>query len=101
MPRHNGDYFYVSPWALTWDDENYYLVAFDDLTKTMKHYRVDKMMKIALLDEKREGEEAFKQFNMANKYKEYNDIFRFFIGDVRDIEMIGQVCHENNIIFLN
>lgn len=28
--------------------------------------------------------DEFKQFNMANKYKKYSDIFRFFIGDVRD-----------------
>lgn len=28
--------------------------------------------------------DEFKQFNMANKYREYSDIFRFFIGDVRD-----------------
>ena len=28
--------------------------------------------------------DEFKQFNMANKYREYKDIFRFFIGDVRD-----------------
>lgn len=30
--------------------------------------------------------DEFKQFNMANKYKEYKDIFRFFIGDIRDKE---------------
>lgn len=30
--------------------------------------------------------DEFKQFNMANKYKAYSDIFRFFIGDVRDKE---------------
>lgn len=28
--------------------------------------------------------DEFKQFNMANKYREYSDTFRFFIGDVRD-----------------
>ena len=31
VPRHNGALFVVSPWALTWDDENYYMVAYDDL----------------------------------------------------------------------
>ena len=63
--RHNGDWIVVSPWALTWDDENYYLVAYDALTKKCKHYRVDKMMKIEMLDEPREGEEIFKNFDMA------------------------------------
>lgn len=28
--------------------------------------------------------DEFKQFHMQNKYKEYNDILRFFIGDIRD-----------------
>ena len=28
--------------------------------------------------------DEFKQFQMANKYKEYSEVLRFFIGDVRD-----------------
>lgn len=27
--KKNGAFYVVSPWALTWDDENYYLVAYD------------------------------------------------------------------------
>lgn len=27
--RKNGRFYQVSPWLLTWDDENYYLVAYD------------------------------------------------------------------------
>ena len=60
-----GEYFVVSPWALTWDDENYYLVAYDDFSKTCKHYRVDKMIKPLVMDECREGEERFKDLDMA------------------------------------
>ena len=69
VPRHNGDWFVVSPWALTWDDENYYLVAFDDLDHRIKHYRVDKMMRISIEKEKRDGKEAFKNFDMAEDSK--------------------------------
>ena len=91
VPRHNGDYFCVSPWALTWDDENYYLVAVDDITKTVKHYRVDKMMKIALLDEKREGEETFKNFDMAS-YTRMN--FGMYNGKIErvKIEFPNSMC---------
>ena len=60
-----GDWFVVSPWALTWGDENYYLVAYDDYSKTCKHYRVDKMLNPQMIDEKREGEEEFKDLDMA------------------------------------
>ena len=65
VARHNDDWFVVSPWALTWDDENYYMVAFDDLDHKIKHYRVDKMMHIAVEQEMREGKEVFKNFDMA------------------------------------
>ena len=63
--RRDGKVYKVSPWALTWDDENYYLVAFDSEAGIIKHYRVDKMVKLAVTDEKREGEEHFKNFDMA------------------------------------
>ena len=69
VPRHNGDWFVVSPWALTWDDENYYMVAFDNLDHKIKHYRVDKMMCISIEEEKRDGKEAFKNFDMAEYSK--------------------------------
>ena len=60
VPRSEGLYE-VSPWALSWDDENYYLVGFDSTSGTIKHYRVDKMRKINVTDEPREGKELFKK----------------------------------------
>ena len=69
VERHNGAWFKVSPWALTWDDENYYLVAFDDLDHKIKHYRVDKMMHISVTDEKREGKLEFEDFDMGEYSK--------------------------------
>lgn len=60
-----GNYITVSPWALTWDDENYYLIAFDDYEKKCKHYRVDKMIKPEMTRESREGEEEFKDLDLA------------------------------------
>ncbi len=52
-PRKDGKRYQVSPWALLWDDENYYLVAYDDAEDKRKHYRVDKMADIVISDEKR------------------------------------------------
>ena len=63
--KRDGKVYKVSPWALTWDDENYYLVAFDAEEGIIKHYRVDKMLKMEVLDERREGAEHFKNFDMA------------------------------------
>ena len=69
VPRHNGDWFIVSPWALTWNDENYYMVAYDNWDHKIKHYRVDKMMRIAIEAEERDGKEEFKNLDMAEYSK--------------------------------
>ena len=70
VPR-KDDLYEISPWALMWDDENYYLVGYDAATDKIKHYRVDKMRKISVLEnKKRLGKDHFKKFNMADYAKE-------------------------------
>lgn len=64
--RHEGAWYQISPWALTWDDENYYLVAYDSDEKKIKHYRVDKMDEVYGCDDKREGQDEFERFNLAD-----------------------------------
>ena len=63
--RHNGEYYRVSPWALSLDNENYYLVAYDDTEKRVKHFRVDKMLHIDITEDKREGKEHFSESDVA------------------------------------
>jgi len=65
MERRKDKLYEISPWALTWNDENYYLIGYDAEAGRIKHYRVDKMRDIELTDEKREGKEHFKKFDMA------------------------------------
>lgn len=63
--KRNGKIYMVSPWALTWDDENYYMIAFDDESSIIKHYRVDKMHGLKITDKPRMGAELFENFDMA------------------------------------
>lgn len=63
--RHDGAYYHVSPWALSWDDENYYMIAYDSAVGKIKHFRVDKMLRIESTKERREGREQFREFDMA------------------------------------
>ena len=63
--RRGGEWYVISPWALTWDDENYYLVAYDSEAGKIKHYRVDKMDKMQITKEAREGRELFERFDLA------------------------------------
>ena len=64
--RHGGAWYHISPWGLSWDDENYYLVGFDSEAGLIKHFRVDKMLRIALSNETREGREHIKKLDMAD-----------------------------------
>ncbi len=65
VPRHDGEFFVISPWSLIWDDENYYLIAYDEWSHQIKNYRVDKMMHITVLDMRREGKEEFNNFDVS------------------------------------
>ncbi len=63
--RHNGEPYIASPEALILDDENYYLVAYDEEAGKKKHFRVDKMCEIVLIDEKRHTSVSGERFNSA------------------------------------
>ncbi len=65
LVRRRQQPYIVSPWALSWDDENYYLIAYDESDDTIKHFRVDKLKSIKVLEKKRSGKEKFKEFNIA------------------------------------
>lgn len=64
-PKKGGAAYTVSPWALTWDDENYYLIAYDKEADSIRHYRVDKMQQTCILEQERMGKEIFKNFDLA------------------------------------
>lgn len=63
--RKDGQFYEISPWALSWDNENYYMIGYDSEAKIIKHYRVDKMLKTACTDMLREGKDLFEQFDIA------------------------------------
>ena len=63
--RREGKRYVVSPYGLIWNNENYYLVAFDHANRDMRHYRVDKMTEIAVTCLSREGKEQYPDFQLA------------------------------------
>lgn len=84
IPKKKGQKYQVSPWALLWQEENYYLVAYDKEAGQMKHYRVDKMGKVTITGQKRQGREQFAGLNLG----EYvNQTFRMFGGEKKDVTL--------------
>jgi predicted DNA-binding transcriptional regulator YafY len=87
--RRDGAYYSVSPWGLTWDDENYYLIGYDDEYDSIRYYRVDKMKKLSVTDEKREGRDSFKSLDMAAYSKKR---FGMWDGEETEVELL---CDNN------
>ena len=84
--RRRGAWYQVSPWCLTWDDENYYLVAYDAADDKIKHYRVDKMLHIQPLNEPRLGQSQFREFDIARYAK---SLFGMYGGEESDVILEG------------
>lgn len=92
--KHGGAYYCVSPWALCWDDEKYYLVGYDNREYKIKHFRVDKMADVSVVYEEREGKEEFSKMQMS----EYtNRLFGMFDGNLETVTLLCE-NHAANVI---
>lgn len=80
--RRDGASYVVSPWCLIWDDENYYLLGYDAPVKTLKTYRVDKMLDIEVLDRQRLGREEYRRYDIST-YTQCH--FGMYDGDIEDV----------------
>lgn len=83
--RHNGAWYCISPWGLSWEGENYYLVGFDQEAGKIKHYRVDKMLHIRIMEEAREGKEHFQRLDMADYTRKS---FGMFGGKEQNVRLL-------------
>ncbi len=89
--RKNGDKYSVSPYALSWDDENYYLITFSTKYNDFTHYRVDRMTDIDLIDEERDPLPDREHFDIAEYTKK---VFNMFGGE----EVLVQLQFDNSLV---
>ena len=86
--RHDGALYVASPVSLVRNEENYYLVAYDEREGTNKNFRIDKMADISLSEEQRSKESTLDRFNPA-AYS--NKVFGMYGG--RE-ELVTLECRE-------
>ena len=72
--RRDGKRYAVSPYALMWDNENYYLVGYDHQKRELRHYRVDRMDGLNLTCIPLEGQEV--RLDMASYAQRHFGMFR-------------------------
>ena len=63
VPRRGGQIYQASPWALAWENANYYLVAYTG--EGIRHYRVDKMKGVRQTELPRQGKAEFSALDLA------------------------------------
>ena len=82
LPRRGNKLYKLSPWSVAWVNDNYYLIAFDSEAKEIKHYRIDKMQNIIILDlSQREGSDYFAGHDMSSYSERHFGMFN------------GKECH--------
>ncbi|MDD4571373.1 MAG: WYL domain-containing protein, partial [Clostridia bacterium] len=81
--KREGERYFVSPCALHWDDENYYLLAYENAAAKIKYFRVDKMEDIDILEEKRNCED-YSNIDLAAYAKK---VFRMFGGEEQIVKL--------------
>ena len=74
----------VSPWTLIWQNENYYLAAYEADADKIKHYRVDKMGEVGVLEQAREGSEQYESLDLSEYTKQ---TFGMFGGQSESVTM--------------
>lgn len=67
----------VSPWQMAWDNGYYYLIAYQDEKEPcgIRHYRVDRMMQVQVLDEPRRGKEQLESFDLPAYVKMHFNMY--------------------------
>ena len=82
--RHGGRLHEVSPFALIWVDQNYYLLAYSAEHRSMRHYRVDRMTRITSADGPRAGKEVFQKTDMSTYTTK---VFNMFTGEEKRVRL--------------
>ena len=66
----------VSPWQLAWENGCYYLIAYqDEKAPPVRHYRVDRMAGVLVLDKPRRGKEFFRTFDLPAYLRKHFNMF--------------------------
>lgn len=88
-PRRGGERYVVSPYLLSWAEDNYYLIADHPEHEGLSHFRVDKMLNVAVLNQPRTSlEPAFDPAAYAKS------MFSMYVGAHEWVEL----CFDRSLI---
>lgn len=84
-----GKIFKISPYAMIWSDDHYYLIGNNEKYDNLIHLRIDRMKRVEVLEE-----EYSRDFSEVSKYKTFFDVadysrkaFKMYGGEQKMIEL--------------
>ena len=94
--KNNGEYYIVSPYALVWDGDYYYMIGWCDNREHMRNFRLDRVYKTPMILEDEAAVPEPKDFNLA----EYSQkVFRMFGNDDEtEVELLCEIGMMNGIV---
>lgn len=95
IDKRKGALYKVSPYKLIINDGNYYLLAFDDESQSMRTYRVDRMKGVSCTEEPIDGEEAFAAVDLRNYTQR---VFGMFGGERVPLTLLFDNCLLDTVI---
>lgn len=76
--RNDGNAYIVSPYALVWDGDYYYVIGYCDNRESIRHFRLDRIYRIPSLLESEQSNLVSKSFNLSEYLQK---TFRMYGGD--------------------
>lgn len=81
--------FKVSPFALIWSDDHYYLVCNNEKYDNLMHLRIDKIKKLEVLDERGRHFSEVSDYKTSFDSADYaSKLFNMFSGEPKPIELV-------------
>ena len=112
--KHGGEVYTVSPYALVWENENYYLVCFSEKHQKISRFRVDRMTQVDMTElpaRDLSDEEQAEVTNLQSLYGMYGgelmelkiQFDNSLINVVMDRFGEKTICHKNseNTFYIN
>ena len=94
--RNSGEYYTVSPYALVWDGDFYYMIGWCDNREHMRNFRLDRIYKTPVILDNEEAVPEPEDFDLA----EYSQkVFRMFGSDEEtEVELLCETGMMNGIV---
>ena len=94
--KNKGELYTVSPYALVWDGDFYYMIGWCDNREHMRNFRLDRIYKTPTVLEQEEAVPAPENFNLAAYSRK---VFRMFGSDEEtEVELLCETGMMNGIV---